>query len=54
VNKESNRPVDADLRDSLINEKYYEWLQEKGENTDIKELMTEAQKTWAYNKVINN
>jgi len=52
VEKEMNRPLDEDLRNSFIQDDYYAWLMEQGGKANIKELMTDAQMTWAYNKIV--
>jgi parvulin-like peptidyl-prolyl isomerase len=49
---ESNRPLDVDLRNKLVQDAFGKWLNEKGTAGNIKEIINDAQQIWAVNKAV--
>lgn len=52
--KESNRAVDKDLRDTLVLNAFNKWLDEQQPKVKIRELITPEQRTWALTKALKD
>jgi parvulin-like peptidyl-prolyl isomerase len=54
INRDENRPLDDTTRQMLEVGLFDKWLAEKMKNDTVETLLTDSQKTWAINYVINN
>ena len=53
INKDENRALDDTTRQTLKNGLFDKWLTEKMKNDSVETLLSEDQKSWAINYVIN-
>jgi hypothetical protein len=53
IEKESNRPLDTEIRTQLINEDMMKWLLEETETSNIENYLTDTQQKWAINKAVS-
>lgn len=54
LNKDENRELDNTTRETLKSRLFDEWLSEKMKDDSVETLLTEDQKSWAVNYVINH
>lgn len=54
INKDENRALDDSARQTLKTGLFDKWLTEKMKNDSVETLLTEDQKTWAVNLVVNS
>ena len=53
INKDENRALDDTTRQTLRNGLFDKWITEKMKNDSVETLLSEDQKSWAINYVIN-
>jgi foldase protein PrsA len=53
INKDENRALDDSTRQTLRNGLFDKWITEKMKNDSVETLLSEDQKSWAINYVIN-
>lgn len=54
IEKEEEREIEPEVRDTINNEAFFNWLEQKEQESTIEYLLTEEQKTWAIEKVLKN
>jgi parvulin-like peptidyl-prolyl isomerase len=54
LDKDDERQIDTEVRDSIKSEAFFNWLTEKEQASSIEYLLTEKQKTWAVERALRN
>jgi foldase protein PrsA len=53
IEKESDKPLDEEMRTRLLNEDMMNWLMGETESSDIENYLTDTQQKWAIQKVVS-
>ena len=54
LDKEAEREIEPEIRNSMKNKAFYDWIQQKTEESTVEQLITEEQKAWAIERAQRN